>query len=670
MDEGSSAVQMKKAIEHVYKPADELTYFKNIISAFYLQGTDNEVVEKILIEFYNQLPSHEIQLAEILKLLDDIYVGDVNPNSGLKGMELFITNKYDKKTSLEVMRELNKCIIAYDTNLIYKLQTGANRFIVMDYRHNEVTMQIIDWKKGVDVTDYSRVLLCYPLETIIHDNPISEAGRTFSIEWISSKGGHFFTKNMSVPEIEQYLTDHGYVLTPKYFRGTITALIQIAIENDLAIIKNDIETPGFYYNKKTNSLNIVDFEIRPVNINKLNIALDLIEDLQNYYQGQEAKLATTLKHAMIVPFGFAKKQMGLPLENLIPYLFHFGKGGSGKTTIARIGAYFYGEPDSETDIGGSEFDTVARIGGQISKSTFGKIINEPEGIFNCKSCIETLKTTVERTNARRRYEGRNLVTILALSTLSFTSNSPLPNVEGLTRRFVQLMYSHSEKKSDEEKKEFMEHFHMDSPELCLFHRLKYLADFVVDVIKRDVNLLKMPWQDLGNTLLLRAYADCERECPKWLLGFAQSVTLEDLEDEEIENLRMFFIDEINRHNKNIKVYSAEDGYPIKQHDYFIDSVKNSNDFYERVFNIINERLIPYMVLHHAQDGQDYVCFTSGLKKALQDSNHSCYSLKGTADLLDWKYKPVKIPKSTKVMIIRFDKFLTFLYPNLGEKKDK
>ena len=211
---------------------------------------------------------------------------------------------------------------------------------------------------------------------------------------------------------------------------------------------------------------------------------------------------------------------------------------------------------------------------------------------------------------------------------------------------------------------------MDSPELCLFHRLKYLADFVVDEIKRDINLLKMPWQDLSNALILRAYADCERECPKWLLGFAQSVTLEDLEDEEIENLRMFFIDEINRHNKNIKVYSAEDGYPIKQHDYFIDSVKNSNDFYERVFNIINERLIPYMVLHHAQDGQDYVCFTSGLKKALQDANHSCYSLKGTADLLGWKYKPVKIPKSTKVMIIRFDKFLTFLYPNLGEKKDK
>lgn len=669
MDEGSSAIMIKKAIEHVYKPVDELRYFENIISAFYLQGTDSGVVEKILIELYNQLPSHEVQLAEVIKLLDDIYIGDVNPNSGLKGIEQFLAGKYDKKTSLEVIRELNKCIIPYDTNTIYKLQTGANRFIVMDYRNNEVTVQIIDWKKGIEVADYSRVLLCYPMQVIIHDNPISEAGRTFSIEWISSREGHFYTKNMSVPEIEQYLNDHGYVLTPSYFKGVVAALIQIAIENNLVIIKNEIETPGFYYNAETDSLTIVDYEVKPVDIKKLNIALDLIEDLQNYYVGQEGKLATTLKHALIAPFGFAKKQLGLPLENLIPYMFHFGKGGSGKTTIARIGAYFYGEPDSETDIGGSEFDTVPRIGGQISKSTFGLIINEPEGVFNCKRCTETLKTTVERTNARRRYEGRHLMTILALATLSFTSNSPLPNVEGLTRRFVQLMYSHSEKKSDAEKKEFMEHFRMDSPDLCLFHRLKALADFAVNEIKEDVGLLRLPWKDLSNALITRAYADCERECPNWLLQFSQSVTLEDLDNEEIESLRIFFIDEINKQTKNVRVYSAEDGHPRRSEDFFSDFVKDSNDFYDRVFNVINERLIPYMVLHHARNGHDYVCFTSGLRMALHEANKVCYDVKGIAELLGWEYKTVNIPQPTMVMKIRFDKFLTFLYPDLSEKED-
>lgn len=100
MDEGSSAKQIKKAIEHVYKPSYELTFFKNLISAFYLQGTDSEVVEKILIELYNQLPSHEKTLSDIIKLYDDIYIGDANPNSGLKGIEQFITEKHDKKNCI------------------------------------------------------------------------------------------------------------------------------------------------------------------------------------------------------------------------------------------------------------------------------------------------------------------------------------------------------------------------------------------------------------------------------------------------------------------------------------------------------------------------------------------------------------------------------------------
>lgn len=152
------------------------------------------------------------------------------------------------------------------------------------------------------------------------------------------------------------------------------------------------------------------------------------------------------------------------------------------------------------------------------------------------------------------------------------------------------------------------------------------------------------------------------------MGFAKSVTLEDLDDEEIESLRMFFIDEINRKTKNVKVYSAEDDYPVR-YDFFTDSVKDSNDFYERVFNVINERLIPYMVLHHARDGYDYVCFTSGLRMALQEANKSCYSLSGIAELLGWEYKTVHLSKKTTVMIIRFDKFLTFLYPDLNEKEE-
>ena len=116
MSEGSSAIQIKKAIGNVYKPDYEFTYFKNIISAFYLQGTDPDVVEKILRELYNHLPSHEKTLDEIIKLFEDIYLGEENPNSGIKGIERFISDNYDKKTSILVGRELNRAIIPYDTN--------------------------------------------------------------------------------------------------------------------------------------------------------------------------------------------------------------------------------------------------------------------------------------------------------------------------------------------------------------------------------------------------------------------------------------------------------------------------------------------------------------------------------------------------------------------------
>ena len=76
-----------------------------------------------------------------------------------------------------------------------------------------------------------------------------------------------------------------------------------------------------------------------------------------------------------------------------------------------------------------------------------------------------------------------------------------------------------------------------------------------------------------------------------------------------------------------------------------------------------------MVLHHANNGKDYVCFTSGLKRAMHNANQACYNVKGIAELLGWKYTTVKLPKPTMVMKIRFDKFLTFLYPDLSEKGD-
>jgi hypothetical protein len=438
------------------------------------------------------------------------------------------------------------------------------------------------------------------------------------------------------------------------------------IENGLAEVKNEIQASGFYY--KDNNLIKVDYELNPLVKSEINDALLLIEDLKHFFRGHESKLATTLKHGLIAPFGFAKKQMGLPLEYLIPYLYHYGKAGSGKTTIARIGLWFYEPPQMDkNDIGGTEFDTVPRIGEQLRKSTFGLLVNEPETSLSKRSCASTLKTSVERTNARQRITGTRMEHILALSVVSFASNIPLPNIEGLPRRFVQILYSYDEKKTIQQKEAFMKRYKLDSPSICEFNKLQYLANFAVAQIDEDVDLLRLSWKDLGNELIKRAYAFVGREVPKWLLQYVESVTEDDLDEEEIEDIRIFLLNEINKKSPQIKLYSSDDGNLINQEVFYSEDTKTSSDYEDKVWNVLNEGLIAYVSTRTNREGIREVCFLNGLKKALNEANINCYSVASTAELLGWQYAPTLINgKTARCMKINFKQFVKFLYPNLEE----
>ena len=660
MSSDTTVTQLHETLKPVYYVGFEKELYQSIISAFYLQNTDDIEVEEIITGLYNDFDDHEINLGEIISLKDKMYNGEVEPNSGISGISKLLTKQYNEETSKQTVDKIKKIIGRLDPKNTLSLSLSNTRSLRLDAGKCEVDILSISFnRKGVDDSDYIKILSCYPNQVIIHDNPISDAGRTFTIDWITNKSEFFRTESMLIPEIETYLENHGYVLSPKYLKGTVAGIIQISIDNNLAIIKNDIETQGFYWNAETQSINIVDYEYTSPTLEEINKSLDLIEELADYFEGHEDKLATSLKHSLISPFGFIKKQMNQPLENLIPYLYHYGKAGSGKTTMSRIGLYFWGVPNVENDIGGSEADTIARLGEQLSKSTFPKIINEPNAIFNKRTLTELIKTAVERTNARRRFEGKSFQTILSLTTIQFTSNFSLPNEEGLNRRFLQILYTHSEKKSEEEKQAFMKNFRMDVPSECRFNDLKPLANFSLDYICEHTDALKLDWKHLSNKLIIQAYLRCQRQVPKWLLGFVESVTDDDLDDEEIEELRMFFVDEINKKINRIDTNTYESPIDLPE-----KKVKNGTDFHDRVFAVINEQLIPYMGIHHNKNNHDYVYFTTGLKKALHNANQVCYDVKSIAELLGWKYGTIKNNgKVIRVMRVRFEDFIRFLYPD-------
>ena len=654
----ATLTKIKKTLSKVNPALDE-TIYKAIISQCYLDGKDMEDVERLIIGLYDGKENPTYSSTELSSYMDRLYDGEEEPNAGIRGIRTILIKKHNKKVSNEVVNKLTTLLTNPEVSLSLEL-TKTNSLHLDNIHHEVIILKFAVSSKGDDNSDYIKVLSCYPNKIIIHDNPISDAGRTFSIYWITKNGASFKTESMLIPEIEQYLINHGYVLSPRDLKGAIAGIIQISIDKNLAEIKNEIETPGFYWNSETEQLDIIDFEYNAPTTSNLEKSLTLIEGLTDFFKHNETKLATILKWNLIAPFAFAKKQLGQPLENLVPHLYLYGKSGSGKTTASRIGIYFWSTPSSkENDIGGSEADTIARLGAQISTSTFSKIINEPSGIFNKKSLTEMMKTAVERTNARRKFEGNNFNVILALNPIQYTSNFSLPNVEGLSRRFLQLLFTHSEKKSDDEKQAFMKKYRMDQPAECLFHDLKFLADFTLEYVVRHPEVLKMNWQDLVNKMIIQAYIHCDRTVPEWLLSFEEAVSDIDIDDEETEDLRMFFLDVINRQINNVvaDVYDSPNGKNSKR-------VKNESDFEDRVFNVLNEARIPYMGIHYnTKNDMYYVYSTTGLKKALHNANHACYDIKSVAELLDWRYKPIKVNGKTKrVMLVRFSKFMEFLYP--------
>lgn len=650
--------KIKKTIRKVNPALDELVY-KAIVSQCYLDGKQIDEVEKLIIGLYEDNETTTYSSAELSKYMDRLYNGEEEPNAGIRGISTILIKKHNKNFSNKVVKKLTALLTNSEESLSLEL-TKTNSLHLDNINNEVIILKFAVSSKGDDNSDYIKVLSCYPNRIIIHDNPISDAGRTFSIHWITKNGGSFKTESMLIPEIEQYLINHGYVLSPRDLKGSIAAIIQISIDKNIAIIKNEIETPGFYWNHETQGLDIIDFEYQKPSIPDIEKSLILMEGLTDFFKGNETKLATILKWNLIAPFAFAKKQLGQPLEMLVPHLYLFGKSGSGKTTASRIGLYFWSTPSSkENDIGGSEADTIPRLGAQISTSTFSKIINEPSGIFNKKSLTEMMKTAVERTNARRKFEGNNFNVILALNPIQYTSNFSLPNIEGLSRRFLQLLFTHSEKKTEDEKKIFMETYKLDQPDKCLFHDLKFLADFVLDYISNNTDVLKLSWQDLSNKVLTQAYIRCQRKVPEWLLSFEEAVSDIDIDDEETEDLRMFFLDVINKQVNGViaDVYESPKGKSSKR-------VKNESDFEDKVFSVLNEARIPYMGIHfNTRNEEYYVYCTTGLKKALHNANHACYDIKSVAELLEWTYKPIKVNGKTKrVMLVRFKKFMRFLYP--------
>lgn len=680
MSEAKSVIV--QVVQPVLDPKSEDLFFRSLIDHLYLIQYDSNEADSLIRDLYiafredmNRVYLEEdagCNIEDVIDYLNKLYLGEEVAGNGLESIKHWTVPGLSDSELENIKSRIEDVVSTPRTTekIFFSINESVN--IVLDYYGRKIIHQYMNLKNRNDYGTNTTVINAYPAELEINESVLDDMNRTFTIKWIShGVTKPFTTREFSIKELEDYLKDGGFVITPKYLSGCLASAIQAMITKGLATINNDIKTPGFYRDSEDKlNIKIIDYEFKRPNRTDLKEAAILLDELVKYFTGAEDKLATGLKWGWMSPFSYIMKQTG----KFLPWLYLYGKAGSGKTTLGQIILNLWCERTEENDIGGGSFDTVARVGKRLSQSTFPLVVNEPKGAFNRDSVVEVIKSSVERTSARGRYEGKNFKNISALSPVIFTANQYIPRDDALLRRLEVVYFSHNERKTAEEKKDFDKTFMLHNPSKSRIAILRSFSNYFLMKICESPSLLSEDWKETSDKIIRDIYQDLGLEVPSWLLSWSKFETIDDLDDEVIEDIRMFFIDTINRETRNITIYDEIYNTRLQEQQTFRDDVKTletCQDLHRRAWNVLNERKVPWAMLVNSKYlSKDYVVFTKGIKRDMDKAiGSTSYNLKSLSELLNWEYKTMRLASKEspkKVMRVEFEDFVRFIYPSACE----
>lgn len=606
-----------------------------------------------------------LRLWELLKLnveiLKEIYSKPA-PDESLRLSEV-LQDEINKKQAIKIEIELITTIqkpLHYN-QLTKELET--NVLLVLDSDKNQTYREHIKYNPRGEPNVHSVTVLEVCLNKLtIYDSPISEEPRRFKAIFKTASGNKPLNIGPCFREdILTTLRENNYIASKRYGEDIISGSLNLFEQQGKAEMKTDIETPGFFYNKNTKEIIVAKYDIELPAAEEIRQGFQVLEEFAEWFNDVKIKVATIFKWGLVAPFAFSRKQMG---SHWIPYLFLYGQPGSGKSRLGQMVLYMWGEPDDETNnLGGGSFDTEARIGGALSKTTLPIVVDEPAGVLMKPNLVEIIKNAVIKTVLRSRYQQGRLGNIPSYSPVILTSNVSSPQDIAFGRRVDNMSFTHSEMKTQKQMDKFDNTFQMDSPKRSKLNALKAITQAVAVEILADPQLLEKDWRDLANTLLVRIFSDIGEKPPEWLMEWMKIETILDIENEQKESIRIFISNCLNREMKRIPL--VDDEYRTVTLE-TTPKIRDNKGFYSRVWYVVNEGLIPWMVpFHDSRKNQDYVCLTLGFKKELQQELKICQTLKGVAELMGLNYTSVSLPEKTKVIKIRFDKFLELIYRRGG-----
>ena len=603
---------------------------------------------KILIKVYtSQFPEENIHtLYEILVL-------------GLDGPAL------NKKDAQKIERDLYKTIKKDPFERMVVSETGTHTYTINNHLKKVIEHKKEDIRNEKDFSTTQTIINAYLKELTVYDNQLDEDTRLFLATFESKISKRPLRIGpLPVDDITLILSESGYVESSKLAKDALPRIFNAFIASGKAIEKNEIDYPGFFYDRDKKQVLAVKYEINDIEIEELKNALILLEDLARWFENQKEKFSHILKWGLISPFIFAIKQKGRWIE----WLYLYGKAGSGKTTMANVVLYLWGKPDNNTnEIGGSSFNTQARMGDRLKQFTFPIVVNEPGSVFQNKEVLEMLKSAIERIYSRGKFEGRSYRNILSLAPVIFTSNNVIPDDDSILRRFNVITFTHSERKTQEEKDAFAERFKMDNEQDCRLYELKPLAQFVANEMITDPGLLEKNYKELADMLIFRMYNAVSLEVPEWIKTWTKTETLEDLDALHIERIRIALQNEINDAYGRIDIYDEDGRIKNKKYDNTVE-VKTTEDFAERIWVVSNNRKIPWMFLNK----KDEIILTTGFNEFLRDNIQLNETLQSISELLGWKYSNSRVRTENyagRLIKVKRKDFTSFLFPDIEDSKN-
>ena len=652
-----------KRIEKITKFLDDLDYPESIKEDILLHAAQWLYNNYVSIESTCLIISNIINIEPIQEQIDNIY-DELTPPLPAKSY-LQNTLKNEEYFNLEKLLEPREKMGTVSGEI------DDNTNIITNFKTKQVLQEkVIYYRDGKTDNKFTPIIEAVPYKLIVYDSPLLDQPRTFKIIWDSEFTRRKFvtageTAGATVKEIEMYLIDAGFTHNPSQVAGAVSCMINSLIKDGFAEIKTDIDNPGFYYNPDTDKITVVKKTVTVPKDKDILECMRVLDDLAEYYEEHSDTLSTVLKWCLMSEFSYAMKQAG----NYMKWLYLKGTSQAGKTTIGRIGMFIHTIPVTDkNDIGGSSVDTVARLGAVVSKSCDMVLVNEPASVFNRKATREMIKLCVQSTLARSKYIGSKYSGIPAFAPILFTANMYLPEDDAIINRLHVINFSYSQRKTDFQKKEFKNKFHVDSPHISPLQNLSYLGQFAASEIVSDPGLLLDDWKETADKIIERFYEHVGFDVPEWLTSWVESESIGDLDDTQREDIRNFFVSEFNAARKRVNVVN-ENGYHVDA-TLDIDEASTSMDFEDINWSIVNNRMLPWAIPFTSKRGTKYICLTQGLRKALSNDLDFCADLKSIGELLGWKTKPVRFgDKVKKLLKVHFDEFMEFMYPNIDLEDD-